>query len=110
MVDNYKPGPELAMADALLHLYVRDTRGNNGLNPDWPLLAIQTKDKGFPPGNTDITKETVINNKHLFADVYRTLHCKMTERTTIPYIPTHQQVETILRYHRELGYTKSRNL
>ncbi|KAJ9078138.1 hypothetical protein DSO57_1009835 [Entomophthora muscae] len=34
----------------------------------------------------------------------------MTNRITIPYIPTHQQVDTILRYHRDLVHTKSRNL
>ena len=107
MLIQYKPGAELAMADTLSRLYVRASQGENGLNPDWPLLVLRTKDKGFPPGTTDITKETVIKNEHLFADVYRTLNRKMSDGTTIPYIPTHQRVDTILRYHQDLGHTKS---
>ncbi|KAJ9062010.1 hypothetical protein DSO57_1015248 [Entomophthora muscae] len=54
--------------------------------------------------------ETVIKDKHLFKDMYGTLHRKMTDRTTIPYIPTHQQVDTILCCHRDLGHTKICNL
>ncbi|KAJ9066822.1 hypothetical protein DSO57_1005785 [Entomophthora muscae] len=110
MLIQYKPGPELAIADALLCLYVRATRGENGLSPDWPLLVLRTKDKGFPPDTTNITKKTVIKSKHLFAEVYGTLHRKMSNGTTIPYIPTHQQVVTIIQYHRDLGHTKSSNL
>ncbi|KAJ9062765.1 hypothetical protein DSO57_1007121 [Entomophthora muscae] len=86
MLIQYKPGAEIAMTDALSHLYVCASRRENGLDPDWPLLVLQTKDKGFPPGTADITKETVIKNEHLFADVYGTLHRKMTDSTTIPYI------------------------
>lgn len=74
------------------------------------MAALDTLDKDFSSGTTDITKEIVIKNKHLFADMYGTLHQKMSDRTTIPYIPTHQRVDIILRYHRDLGYTKSRNL
>ncbi|KAJ9057650.1 hypothetical protein DSO57_1020522 [Entomophthora muscae] len=83
MLVQYKPGAKLAMADALSRLYVRASIGENELDPDWPLLVLRTKDKGFPAGTTDITKKTVIKNEHLFADVYRTLHRKMTDGTTI---------------------------
>ncbi|KAJ9089605.1 hypothetical protein DSO57_1011204 [Entomophthora muscae] len=110
MLIQYKPRAKFAMADALSHLYVRASRGKNGLNPDWPLLVLHTKDKGFPAGTTNITRETVIKNEHLFANVYGTLHRKMSDGTTIPYIPTHQQVNTILCYHRDLGHNKSQNL
>ena len=56
MLIQYKSGAKLAMADALSRLYVCASRGENGLDSDWPLLVLQTKDKGFPPGTTDITK------------------------------------------------------
>ncbi|KAJ9052938.1 hypothetical protein DSO57_1029098 [Entomophthora muscae] len=83
MLIQYKPGAKLVMADALSRLYVCASRGENGLGPDWSLLVLCTKDKGFPEGITDITKEMVIKNEHLFADVYRTLHRKMLDGTTI---------------------------
>ncbi|KAJ9052387.1 hypothetical protein DSO57_1034638 [Entomophthora muscae] len=110
MLIQYKPGAKLVMEDTLSRLYVCAIRGENGLDPDWPLLVLKTKDEGFPPGTTNMTKETVIKNKNLFAEVYGNLHKKNSDRTTIPYIPTHQQVDTILQYHRDLGHTKSHNL
>ena len=52
----YKTGKDLVAANALLRLYIQDSQEKIGLNPDWPLLVLHTKDKCFPSGTTNITK------------------------------------------------------
>ena len=88
------------MVDALSQFYIHNIQGEKGLDPDWPLIIMQNKDKGFPVGTMDVTCNTVIKNKHLFTDIYGTLHRKLPDGTTVPYIPTHQRIDTTLRYHR----------
>ena len=101
----YKPGQELLTADALSRLYVRSTTGSDQLDPDWPLLIMQNLEEGYPAGTSPLTQDTVAKNRHLFRNVHRTLHWVKTDGQTVPYIPTSQRVDTILRYHRDLGHT-----
>ena len=70
----YKPGKEMLTADALSRLYKKHSSGNEGLDPDWPMLIMGNLQEGFPPGVTMITQEKVLKNKHLFKNVYGTLH------------------------------------
>ena len=52
-----------------------------------------------------ITQEKVLKNKQLFKNVYGTLHQILSNSNTVPYIPTTQRVDTMLKYHRDLGHT-----
>lgn len=106
----YKPGKELVTADALSQLYICNTQGEKSLDPNWPLLIMCNKDEGFLAGTTDVTYNTIVKNEHLFIDLYGTLHQKLPDGTTVPYIPTHQRIDTTLHYHQDLGHTRTQNL
>ena len=66
--------------------------------------------EGFPPGTTLDTQGKVLKNKHLFKNVYGTLHQILSNGDTVPYVPSTQKIDIILRYNRDLGYKYSRNL
>ena len=55
-------------------------------------------------------QEKVLKNKHLFKNAYGTLHQILPSGDTVPYVLSTQKIDTILRYHRDLGHTCSRNL
>jgi hypothetical protein len=80
----YKPGKELVTTDALSQLYVCAAHRTTGLDPDWPLLIMQNKDKGYPVGTNSITQETVAKNEHLFVDLYGTLNRKLSNGSLVP--------------------------
>ena len=106
----YKPGTELKFADALSRLYIRRSVGTDDVDPDWPLLVMRNKNEAFPADTTDATKAMVLKHEDEFANVHGTLHRKLTEGNTAAYVPVSQRVDTILRYHRDLGHTRARNL
>ena len=110
MLIKYKPVEELKVADALPCLYLRRSHGVEGLNPDWPMLIMRNKNKEFPEGTKKIAQSMVIKNKHLFANVHGVLHRKMTDGTSVSYVPVSQRVDTVLRYHWDLGHTRAHNL
>ncbi|KAJ9085062.1 hypothetical protein DSO57_1017583 [Entomophthora muscae] len=66
--------------------------------------------EGFLPGTPMDIQEKVLKNKHLFKNVYGTLHQILPNGDTVPYVPSTQKINTILCYHRDLGHTCSRNL
>ena len=56
------------------------------------------------------TLEKLVKNKSKFKVDQGTVCFKMEDGLLAAFIPASQQVETILRYHRNLGHTHSRNL
>ena len=38
------------------------------------------------------------------------LHCILPEGGSVPYVPTSQQVDTMVRWHQDLGHMQSQNL
>ena len=96
-------------ADTLSRLYSKHALCPDG-NPNWPMLIMGNLQEGFPPGTPMDIQEKVLKNKHLFKNVYGTLHQIIPNGDTVPYVLSTQKIDTILRYHRDLGHTRSRNL
>lgn len=93
------------MADALSWLYVRSTTGSNQIEPGWPLLIMQNLEEGYPAGTSLSTHDTMAKNKYLFQNVHGTLHQTKSDGQIFHYIPTSQRMDTILKYHHNLGNT-----
>lgn len=96
-------------ADALSRLYSKHVLCADG-NPNWPMLIMGNLQKVFPPGTSMYIQERVLKNKHMFKNVYGTLHQILSNGDTIPYVLSTQKIDKILQYHRDLGHTCSRNL
>lgn len=106
----YKPGKELVTADALSRLMVRSVEGSDCLDPDWPMLFAGDISKNFPPETSPATCNMVLLNKEKFRMVSGTVMQILEDGSTVPYIPVSQRAETTLRYHCDLGHTRSCNL
>ena len=65
------------------------------------MLILQRAGKGFLPGTSPQTIEKVVKNRHLFVSKQYILHRVMADKSTLLYIPTHQQVDAILNYHQK---------
>lgn len=106
----YKPGKELVTADALSRLMVGSVKGSDHPDPDWPMLFAGDISKDFPPGASTATCNMVLLNKEKFRMVSGTAERILKDGSTVPYISVLQRAETTLRYHCDLGHTRSRNL
>ena len=106
----YKPGRELVTADALSRLMTRSAEGSDALDEDWPMLYAGDIDKDLPSGTSPKTRNMVISSRDKFRMVSGLVTRVLDDGSTVPYIPVAQRVETVLRYHRDLGHTRSRNL
>lgn len=87
--------------DALSRLYIRRSVSTNGVDLEWPLLVMHSKNKGFM-ANT--TKATVIKYEDGFVKTFGTLNCNFANNNTAAYVSVLQQVTIILRYHQDLGH------
>lgn len=81
---DYKPGTKIKFVDDLSRLYICRSISANGFNPDWPLIAIQNKDKWFPDNTTDTSQEIVIKHEDKFVNLFLTLHRKISKKTIPP--------------------------
>lgn len=82
----YKPGKEMLTADALSRLYSKHVICADG-NPDWPMLIMGNLQEGFHPGTPMDIQEKVLKNKHMFENLYGTLHQILSNDDTVPYVP-----------------------
>ena len=80
------------------------------LTPNWPLLTLKKVDKAFTPGASPQTIEMVAKNGDKFINSHGVVHQVLDDKSTVPYIPTHQQIDTILQYHQKLGHTRAHHL
>ena len=106
----YRPGRELLHANALSRIYVQEIQSDGSIDPDWPMYYALLKNNIYPTDVSNKTLEKLVNNKSKFKVDLGTVCFKTEDGLLAAFIPVSQQVETVLRYHRNLGHTRSRNL
>lgn len=105
----YHPEKDIMTADALSHLFIRSSTGDDGLNPDWPMIYNITwtrKSRRTSPK----TQNLVIKNLHLFVNENGVILRRLNDGNPTPYNPCLPEVQSILRYHHGLSHTKACNL
>ena len=110
LIIQYRPGKDMLTADALSRLFVRSSTGDDGLDPDWPMIYNHNLDQELPANTSPKTRDMVIQNRHLFVNKNGVILRRLDDGNLAPYVPVSQRFDTIRRYHRELGHTKARNL
>ena len=74
-------------------------------------MAYAHSEKGvYPSVLNPKTLKTVVANKSLFRVDNNSVVRKVEDNLWVLYIPVTQRIETILRYHHNMGHTRSRNL
>lgn len=94
-----KSRTELKFSDSLLRLVIRRSIHTNKFDPEWPILIMHNKEKGFPLDITEATKAMMIKNKDNFVNIFGSLHLKLANNNTAARVQVLQQVDTILRYY-----------
>ena len=102
----YLPDWELVQADALSRIYIQNSKSEGELDPDWPIIYAHGEKGIYPSNLSPKTLETVIANKQLFRVDNGNILRKVDNNVWVTYISTSQRIETILRYHRDLGHTR----
>ena len=103
----YHPGCELLQANALSCIYVQELQSDGSLNPDWPMYYALMKNNIYPTDVLNKTLEKLVKNKSKFRVNQGTVRFKTENGLLAAFIPVSQRVETVLRYHRNLGHTCS---
>ena len=93
----YKPGKEPVTADALSCLYSQNPKGLGGFDPNWPLLTLKKVGDSYYTGTSPKTIQMVAKDWDKFIDSYSVVHQVLDNKSTVPYAPTHQRVNTILK-------------
>ena len=106
----YRPGRELLQADALSRIYVQELQSDGSLDPDWPMYYALMKNDIYPTDVSNKTLEKLVKNKSKFKVNQKTVCFKTEYGLLAAFIPVSQWVRTVLRYQRNLGHTRSRNL
>ena len=68
------------------------------------------KNDNYPPEISVKTLKKLVKNKSNFVVNQGTVFHKTENGPQAVFIPVSQRVETVLRYHRDMGHTRSRNL
>ena len=74
-------------------------------------MAYAHSEKGVYPSDLNTkTLKTVVANKSLFRVDNGSVVRKVEDNLWVPYILVTQRIETILKYHHDMGHTRSQNL
>ena len=106
----YRPGCELLQANALSRIYVQQSKSDGALDPDWPMWYPLIRNNDYPAEISSKTLEKLVKNKDKFKVDQGTVFRRMENGLLTAFIPVSQWVEAVLRYHRNLGHTRSHNL
>lgn len=86
----YKPGTKLKLAEIFSRLYIQFSVSTDGVNPDWTLLVMRNKSKGFPANSTEAIRAMVLKHKYTFLNIIGTCTASLPITTRPPTFQSHR--------------------